>query len=173
MKTDYLSIRYSFSEHEIADLAREQSRALADKSNKESDLKAVKKDYESQIAMLDAKVSSISTRVSSGFEMRNVRCILMDHRIAGFRLVVRTDNGHVTRRRKLDPEDMQMKLTEEAPAPYYAQAGLIVDDEGWDAEGCVIPVFEDEWEVLRTLRDVKMEPIIGKDKRIEEGKKKK
>jgi hypothetical protein len=46
-------------------------------------------------------------------------------------------------------------------------------DEGWDAEGCVIPVFEDEWEVLRTLPDVKMEPIIGKDKRIEEGKKKK
>jgi len=87
--------------------------------------------------------------------MRNVRCLIMNERPEGYRLIVRLDNGHVARRRKLEAEERQIKLTD-VYDPFVAVAILQVDDETWEAEYCQVQIRQDEFDALRQLPDVKM-----------------
>lgn len=158
MKTDTISMKHEYSDPELAQLSRDIANALNRRSSLETEFDSVKQDYRAQITAQDALVSSLSARVSSGFEMQPVKCILFDERPAGYRLVVRLDTGHVYRRRKLDPEERQMKITDQAPPEYVATALLRVDDEGWDVDVAQVPLYLDELEALRELADVTVAP---------------
>lgn len=152
MRTEDVNLRHDLTDSEMAKLAKAQANAIEKKSAAEAELGAIKKDYAGRIALADAEVSTISQRVNSGWEMRNVHCILADERIAGYRLTVRTDTGHVAKRRKLEPEERQMKITDMAPPPYAAFALLQVDDLDWhDADMVQVPFFGDEVDLLRNV----------------------
>lgn len=160
MKTDSISMKHLYNDPELAQLSRDIANALNRRSSLEAEFDSVKQDFKAQITAQEALVASLSARVSSGFEMQSIKCLLLDERPAGYRLVVRLDTGHVYRRRKLDPEERQMKITDQAPPEYVATALLRVDDEGWDVDVAQVPLYLDELEALRELADVTIQ-VIG------------
>jgi hypothetical protein len=99
MKTELLSLKHEFNDHEMADLSREISRSLNDKTTLEKELDSVRADYKARITGQEALISSLSARINSGFRMDSVRCLLLDERDDGHRLVVRADTGHIVSRR--------------------------------------------------------------------------
>jgi hypothetical protein len=145
------------------------------RSTLEDELVSVKKMYASKQAEADAKVSGIATRISSGFEMRTVRCMLCDERPEGYRLTIRLDTGHVARRRKLEQHERQIVLTTEPPAPFVAIALLPVDDEGWETDVCQIQLRQDEFDTLRTIEGLTFDsapaPVRGQIEGPKEEKK--
>jgi hypothetical protein len=169
LKTESVSIQHRFDDKDLAGLAHDQARAHGRKSTLELDLKAASGDFKARIAAAAAEISSIAARINSGFEMRSVDCLLADHgHEEGYRLVIRLDNGHITRRRKLAPKESQLEFSAgqttypDATDPlrqYCAAALLPVDDKDWDlgtATAVLVRLYEEEFEALRKLPDVRM-----------------
>jgi hypothetical protein len=169
MQTEKVAIKHSFTDVERLSLGEEQSELLGKQDELEATLKSAKTQIQAQIDACDASIRSVSSKLRSRYEMRNVECILMDNRVPGFRYVVRLDNGHVATSRKLRADEMQMKLEEGTPRMFVAIALLPVDADTVDAEAVEVKVFEDEFEALRALPDVKMRDIPAS---LGEGKKK-
>jgi hypothetical protein len=154
MHIEEVSLRHELTDRELAQLAKGQANAIEKKTAAEGELGAIKKDYAGRIALAQAEVSNISQRVNAGWEMRSIKCLLIDERPEGYRLIVRTDNGHIAKRRKLNPEERQMKLVppeeQRAERPLVASALLKVDDPDWhDADMAQVTFYEDEVEALR------------------------
>lgn len=159
-------------------MGREQSQKLAKKRQLEKDLKSVSGQYKSDILGAEADIERISSRLSEGWEMRVVRCFIADHRPEGYRLLIRLDNGHIAKQRALTPEERQLKLTTEPPRKFVAFGVLHVDDENWkDVEAYEMPLYDDEFEALRTLDVIHMRPwsvaLIESPKEDEKAKDKK
>lgn len=154
MKIEDVSIKHQLTDSEMAALAREQAQAYDKKTTLESDLKAVTGDLKAQVLSADAAIKSISQRVHSGMEYRYIKCLLVDERPVGMRLTIRTDNGHIWKRRKLTSDERQLTITDEAPKPYAVVVVLPVDDDGWDADQAQVPLYSEEFELLRGLPDV-------------------
>lgn len=147
MKTDTISMKHEYTDSELAGLSREISNAFNAKNCLEKEFDGVRQDYKAQITAKEAVIASLSARISGGFEMQSIKCLLLDERPAGYRLVVRLDTGHV-------------KITDQAPPEYVATALLRVDDEGWDVDVAQVPLYLDELEALRELADVTIQ-VIG------------
>lgn len=153
MHIEEVNLKHELTERELANLARQQSHALGKKAAAEAELGAIKKDFGGRIALAQAEVTNCSQAINTGWEMRNIKCILIDERPEGYRLVVRSDNGHVARRRKLEPHERQMNLAEQPQArDFYATAVLVVDDEDWKTDVCAVPLYEDEFELLKAVQ---------------------
>jgi hypothetical protein len=151
MVIEEVQLKHQLTDFEMAALARSQSQAFGKLKALEDEIAAIKKDYAGRLALSNAEISSIASRVNTGFEVRNIRCLLLDELPEGYRLTVRTDNGHVARRRKLNPEERQIKLTDTEPRSFTHQATLPVDDETWDVDVTQILLYEDE---AAELKDV-------------------
>lgn len=157
MKTEAVSLKHSFDNKDLAALAQQQARAYASKQTLELEAKSVATDFKGRVAQAAAEMSSLSARISAGFEMRTLDCLIADEREEGYRLVVRLDTGHIVKRRKLTPEERQIKLTDTPPEQYVAAALLPVDcKEDWDVEMFLVRLFAEEFDALRKLPDVKM-----------------
>jgi hypothetical protein len=159
MIIEEVQLRHDLSDNEMAGLARQQANAIEKLKVHENELGAIKKDYGGRIALAQAEIGSISSRVNQGWEMRNVKCLLCDERPEGYRLVIRTDNGHIARRRKLNPEERQIKLSTDAPRPMAFSVLLPVDDDGWDTDFYECALYADEAEALRHIPDLEFKPI--------------
>lgn len=169
MVIEEVSLKHVLTDNEMAGLARQQAQSYDKLKVLENDLAAIKKDYGGRIVLANAEVGSITSRVNSGFEFRNIPCILLDERPEGYRLVVRTDNGHIARRRKLQPEERQIKLSSEEPREYGFVATMAVDDETWEPDVYEVPLYGDEAESLKGLPDVQLRPFTRR-RAIEAGK---
>ena len=163
MKTDQLSLKHEYNDHEMASLSREISRSLSDKLTLEKELEGVRADYKARITGQDALIASLSARISCGFEMQSQKCVLLDERqdgsgLNGYRLIVRADTGHVIRRRKLEPHERQTELPLEVSPECVAIATLPNDDESWPVPSVQVPLYQDEYEALGELPDVAIAP---------------
>ena len=155
MHTEEVNIKHSITDKEMAALARLQSEQLQSRSVAERELESIRTAYKARIVEAEASVARTSAIIQAGFEMRNIRCIIMNERPEGYCTTVRMDTGHIVRRRKLEQAERQVKLTE-VYDPFVAAAVLVIDDEGWDAENFQLLVRQDEFDSLRQLPDVKM-----------------
>ncbi len=162
MKTEDVSIKHLLTEHEVAQLAREQSRALGEVGVLESELSSIKKDYGSRADGLAAKIRGMSSKIESGFEIRSVKHLILDERPDAYRTLVRLDTGHISKRRKLEPHERQQTITEAEPKPYICSALLQVDDPAWDVQAVQLHVHEDEFEARKGLPDVQFFPVEGR-----------
>ncbi len=168
MHTEEVNLKHILTDQEMAGLARQQSSALGRKAAAEGELAAIKKDFGGRIALAQAEVQNCSQAVNTGWEMRNIKCLLLDERPEGFRLIVRADNGAVAKRRKLEPAERQMKLTDDPPREYFASALLPVEDEAWATDVCQVPLYQDEVELLRMADPpIQFGPPPGRNRQIE------
>lgn len=159
METEKVNIKHSFTNIEQLAFGREQAQQLGKKDELESQLKSAKTQFQSQIDVCSASIRVVSNRLMTGYEMRDVDCIVMDNRVPGYRHLVRIDNGHVARVRKLAAHDRQMKITETAPTAFAAIVMFPVDDEDHEHDYVELQVTDDEFEILRSLPDLKIRDL--------------
>ena len=159
METEKVTIKHSFSDTERLALGEEQSELLGKSDELEATLKSAKAQIQAEIEACEANIRTVSTKLRSRYMMRSVDCMILDHRVHGMRHIIRMDNGHVVKARKLAPHETQIKLTTEEPAPFVAIALLVVDDRAVDADWIELHVLQAEWDILRVLPDVKTRDI--------------
>ena len=170
MVIEEVNLRHTLTDNEMAALARSQSQAFGQLKALEDEISAIKKDYAGRLALSNANISNIASRVNTGWEMRSVRCLLLDERPEGYRLTVRTDTGHIAIWRKLNPEERQLKLNPEAPREFAFTALFPVDDATWnDVDVYQCPLYADEAEELRNVPFIELIPFVRR-RVIEDGK---
>lgn len=129
------SVKYQFGQSELVDIARNQARLINEKMAAEDEFNNVKADYKATITKLDADVTKCTLRITSGYEMRSIKCLLLKFRPdKDSALIVRTDNGRVLKRRKLNEEEKQLTLTTAEPDQYIFEADFYDDAAGDIAE---------------------------------------
>jgi len=160
MVIESVSLKHVLTDFEMAALARSQAQAFDKMKVTENDLAAIKKDYGGRLALANAEIGSISARINTGFEHRNVPCLLLDERPEGYRLVVRSDNGHIAIRRKLEPHERQLKITTDEPREFEVIATMAVDDATWEVDIFEVGLFADEADALKNCPDVQTRPFI-------------
>lgn len=149
------SVKYTFEGSELVELARAQARHMSDVREAEEQLNNVKADHKATITKLEADISKCNLRITSGYEMRAVKCLVLKFRPDGdHALVVRTDNGRVLRRRKLESDEKQLTLVAGEPIPYTFEADFFEDREGDVAEMVAdhVPLTTKEAEELRDCK---------------------
>ncbi len=159
------SCKYAFDQSELVNIARSQARHHNDKSALEDQFDQVRAAHKSNLARVEADVSDCTRKITAGYEMRPVDCLVLKFRPdKDSALVVRTDNGRVLRKRKLASDEKQMTLTTEEPPPFVFEVDLYEDSDG-DLAACVaeaVPLTEDEGEQLREALELRpMRPLIA------------
>lgn len=170
LETDLISVKYVFSNEETIAIAKDQGRHMQEMQKKNEELDGVKSSYKSILMRLEADVSDCTRRLMSGYEMRDIRCIVLKFRPDNDSvMIVRTDNGRVVKRRKIDAMERQATITTDKPEVYAYECDLYEDTDSDIATMVAedVPLYEAE---AKELSDVlKIRPLA---KKIGDGKKK-
>lgn len=109
-------VRYDFTQGELVDLGSELVRHMAARSQAEDQFNSIKADHKNVLAKIEADLNSVGQRVSVKYEMRNIACLILKFRPdADSLLIVRTDNGRVLKRRRMNSDERQLKIATEPP----------------------------------------------------------
>lgn len=109
-------LRVILTGEEKADLAERMAEHRADLQRLEDEKKQITKDFASRIELAQGTIRQESSTYLQGWEMRDVECIEITDKRAGFLTVVRQDTGEEVSRRKLTAEEMELKLPMDAAA---------------------------------------------------------
>jgi hypothetical protein len=87
-------LRYEFSREEITELAIELANHNQELRRIEEEKKSVVSEYGSKINISKERISSLSDKVSSGYEVRDIECEVRYHEPAkGMKTLTRLDTG--------------------------------------------------------------------------------
>lgn len=168
MTTHTETVKYSFQPNELVDIARSQARLINEKTEAEDQFANVKADHKATVTRLDADVAKCTLRVTSGYEMRPIKCLVLKFRPdKESALIVRTDNGRVLRKRKLDADEKQLKLTITDPDPFVFEADFFEDTASDLVEMVAehVPLTMKEANELRdVIKLTPMRPLISDGK---------
>lgn len=147
-------VKYTFAQAELVQIARDQARHMGAMTRLEEEFDNIKAEQKSKVTRLEADISDCTRRVTSGYEIRQVKCIVLKFRPDNeHKLVVRTDNGRVVRKIKLASDEKQITLTEAVPETFAWECDLFQDADGDIAE-CVaefVPLYAKEAEQLKDV----------------------
>ncbi len=130
MQTSNEMVKYVFSQPELIELSREQNRYFNERKEAEDQFASVRADYKNTTAKLEADINRVGQRVTSGYEMRTIKCIVLKSRPDNDSLlIVRTDNGRVYKRRKMNADERQIPISTEPPETYEWEVDLYEDSE--------------------------------------------
>ena len=112
-------LQCQLTEAETNQYGKEMARGLSGIKEKESALKSVKKQFESEIASIEGRVSALAQKVSSGTEMRNVKCEIVKNFKNLTVTITRLDGGHpeVIEDRTMRADEAQRELPFAEPEP--------------------------------------------------------
>lgn len=162
METIKESVKYTFTRDELVQIARDQARHHGSLTQAEEEFENAKSAHKTRITRLEADISDCTRKVSSGYEMRSVECLVLKFRPNNdFALLVRTDNGRVIRKRKLDTAEKQPTLSDKTPESYAFEADFYEDAEG-DLAAMVadhVPLYEAEADKLREALGEDIRPL--------------
>lgn len=166
MTTIKESVKYRFADNELIVIARDQARLMSDMRSAEECFDQLKADHKSKVTRIDTEVSDCTRRITQGYEMRTVECMALKFRPdKDSVLYVRTDNGKVVRKRKLDADEKQLTITDQAPELYTWEAVYLeMDTDGSDViiAGEHVQLTDKEAEVLRDMMPLKpLRKMIG------------
>ena len=146
--TEYL--QYHFTDPELLELAREQSRTIQEKGALERKKSEISKTLAGEIENKQGQIESLTERVSNGYEWRNIECVIhFDRPTPGMAQVIRTDTGDVVRERRMTAGELQLRIEfaqpeaeaeppaepeAEQPPPVEEQAASLLAD-GPDPDG--------------------------------------
>lgn len=109
-------VRYDFSPQERAEWSIEASRHYNGVKELKEQLGSIKDDYKHKISVLESDMTRCMGKVTSGYEMREIRCLILKFRPDNDSLlIVRTDNGRVMKRRRMNNDERQLTMTAEPP----------------------------------------------------------
>lgn len=106
--TEYL--KCPFTQDELNKLASDMARFYMDKTNFEADKKAVASDYKAKIEAADARINEIAVHLSTGFEMRTIKCELSKDFEERKVYTYRMDTGELVETRDMTDSEMQMSF---------------------------------------------------------------
>lgn len=87
-------LRYDFNATEIHDLSLNLANKTQERAAIEQEKKSVTSQYKSQLDAVVAEVSSLSNKVTSGYEMRKVECSIEYHKPEqGKKTIIRKDTN--------------------------------------------------------------------------------
>lgn len=129
------SLRYDFSAVEINDLSVSLANKVQEKHGIESEKKSVVARYTSKIKEYDESIGSLSNKVASGYEMRDVECTVKYHWPAqGRKSITRGDTGQ-TWDEKMGPDDYnlftQLQEVEEKGEVIGADTEIVDEDSAF------------------------------------------
>jgi hypothetical protein len=164
-EVDTIQVKYSFSNQETVDIAKEQGRHMQSMQRLEEEFDSVKSAQKTAVMRLEADISDCTRKIMSGYEMRNIRCLLLKARPDNDSLlVVRTDNGRVVSRRKMNADERQIKIGTEPPEAFTHETDLFDDAEG-DISVVVaedVPLTRSEAKELGAVEGLRIRPIAKK-----------
>lgn len=130
MQTSNELVKYNFSQPELIELSREQNRYFNEKKEADDNFASVRSDYKNIVTKLEADINRVGQRVTSGYEMRQIKCLVLKSRPDNDSLlIVRLDNGRVYKRRKMNADERQIPISTEPPELYEFEADLYEDSE--------------------------------------------
>ncbi len=163
-ETDTIQVKYVFSNQETVDIAKEQGRHMQAMSRLEEEFDSQKAAQKNAVMRLEADISDCTRKIMSGYEMRNIRCLLLKARPDNESLlVVRTDNGRVVSRRKMNADERQIKITTD-PELYTHEADFYDDAEGEISivVGEDVPLTASEAKELSSIEGFRIRPLAKK-----------
>jgi hypothetical protein len=87
-------LRYDFTAVEVHELSVEMANKIQELQSVEQEKKSVTSSYTSKLNMLKENVGSLSNKVASGYEIKEVECAIEFHiPKQGMKTLVRADNG--------------------------------------------------------------------------------
>lgn len=103
-------IKYVFTESEKKDIAAGMAQKVVTLQQTEDDLKAIKSDYKSQIDGIQAGINSAATKMTSGYEMRSIKCQVVPNWSEKNWEYIRVETGELVKRKKMTSDDLQMEF---------------------------------------------------------------
>lgn len=108
-------LRCDLTDDELIGIARKQSATFRDREQADQELTSIKSDFKARLERLESEVQLCTRKITDGFEMRNTDCeTRYDDPSKGMASVYRLDTGELVRTRKMDANELQMELEEEA-----------------------------------------------------------
>jgi len=110
-KTTRELLKYAFTHDELhqkgVDLARMNSEMLSLDNEK----KSIVADFKAKIEGKTAEIELVSNHINNGYEYRRIECeIRFNDPNAGFKTIVRKDNGEVVRKEPMTEDELQYEL---------------------------------------------------------------
>ena len=107
------NLKYPFKETEIQGMSQELAESVKAKKIKEDEAKSISSQYKSEIDGFQAKLSSLSEKITSGWEMRMIKCRETIDWEKDIRTVVRLDTGEVIDQGPIPEDQRQMMLNDQ------------------------------------------------------------
>ncbi len=128
METSTEMVRYNYSLGEVHDLCREQARFFNERNEAADNFKSVQADHKNTLAKLEADINKCTQRVTSGYEMRQIKCLMLKGRPDNESLLlVRTDNGKILKKRRMNADERQIVITDQPPEVLEFEVDLCED----------------------------------------------
>jgi hypothetical protein len=102
------TIRYEFGQHELKDFSNQLAVACRKKAEVEEEKKSVVSQFKATIDNQEAQISILSSRITNGYEYRNVDCVVKKDFKKGIKQFY--FEGTLYDESKLSPEDYQLKI---------------------------------------------------------------
>lgn len=93
-KTEKRSLKHVFTQKEMDELGNQLANKNQEKRRIEEEKKSVSSDYSSKLKLADEQINSLSDKVASGYEMRDIGCVIQYHEPdRGLKTITRSDTG--------------------------------------------------------------------------------
>jgi len=104
-------LRYTFSQQELLEIGKKLAEANGRKVLIDSHQKRVVSDFKAQAAKADSEIGSLSQNISSGYDLRMVKCgIEYNSPCPGKKTIVRLDTFQTVEVLEMDADEMQEEL---------------------------------------------------------------
>jgi hypothetical protein len=115
------TLKKVFSQDEVVSMATLLARATTDKREKEEQKKTVDSQLKAEIDSFNATANVLSSKISVGYEMTDVKCQIIDDLATLVRTVIRLDSGEIIDVGKVPESERQLDLADDPagtpPAP--------------------------------------------------------
>ena len=103
-------LKYVFDDDEKKEIAAEMAQNVGELNQAEDDKKAIMSDLKSKIDGLGAMINSAATKLTNGYEMRNIKCKVVPNYTKRVWEYTRADNGELAKEKPMASDDLQMEF---------------------------------------------------------------
>jgi len=103
------NLRYDFTQDQLRTLGKELAEGQIKLRQMEDDKKMVMDEWKAKISFQEASITSLSNKVSSGYEYRDMACTAtLNEPVKGQKTVRRDDNGEIVRIEEMTDADLTL-----------------------------------------------------------------